>query len=246
MAVLRKEFLDLKSVLKVNRPLEVTVTTRRGNRRVFKSILSDYTDDSVFIPPLVSPEHPYELQAGDEVTVVYMGEDALYEFDGTVKGKKKDNNLLLTEISNSGTCHRVQRRNFYRLDCSLKVHFRKGEIKERRGKRVFVASERMHISYLFDISAGGLAFYSKEKKDHGEFLQFLLELKVDDKVRPIKQLVKVLRQKNIPAADRRDAFPYVYGTRFIGITEEDQAVLMRFVMQSQIEERKKKWMEETF
>ena len=238
----KKEGINLFDFLEVNRPLELIVKTKQGNKRVLKSYVADFTWTQIFIPPLVAEGHFTELKRGETVEAVYLGEGAVYQFQAVCCGRKKENNLLLTILENPCEVKRVQRRSFYRLACDIHAQYKKGAIVKKKKGSVFVPSGQPQSCFLADISAGGISFHSKELFEGDVFyLEMKFILWIGGEREQIKILVRVLRKKRVLTIDKKDGFKHTYAARFVAMNAELESKIARFVLQKQIEARREKF-----
>lgn len=238
MAISKQEFFELDKVLEVNRFIHIIVKTK-NKTRVFKSTIADFQGAHIFIYPIAREDSPVALRRGDIIDVVYSASDAVYEFSTQVTGKMKDNNVVLTSLSKPGKCMRVQRRGFFRLDCDIKGAFRQGSIEIRNGKKVFLPQEKAQICYLSDLSGGGISCNTRRELIDNPYIEVVFYAGGNDnKTNKIKEIVKVVRRKKVSILRKRDGFLFLYGCRFVAISEETQAKIVRFVIQRQIEEHK--------
>jgi c-di-GMP-binding flagellar brake protein YcgR len=238
MPATKKVCETLENVLAVNRPLQIIFKTDT-NKFIYKSSVADFDDGHIMITPITRGGKPAILRNGEKVNVIYFAHDAMYEFNTTVTGHKKENKVTLTVIEKPRRCDRVQRREFFRYPLSLKATFKRVDIEDAQGMRKFTPYGKAIDCVFDDLSGGGLSFHTSEELVDESYVLYEFMLPTESgEAKLCKEIIRIIRTKKINPLDRKGDFEYTYGSQFITLSEEKQLDIIRFIMWRQIEERK--------
>lgn len=238
MAIQKKEFKNLEKVLTVNRPIQVVI--RSGDsERVYRSLIADYQKGQIYITPLARDGKSADVSRGQDLELVYFGDDAVYECETHVIGHKKENNIVMICLEKPHKCLRVQRREFFRLACILKAMYRHVRVEQEGNKRRYIPYGKKLSCCLADISGGGICFNVEEELEESSYIQVELTLPNEEGGEEVKHLVHVLQMKRKKEIPHTKHFEYTYGGRFVLIKEEERQKIIRFTIRRQIELRDK-------
>ncbi|NLC10895.1 MAG: hypothetical protein GX767_01400 [Firmicutes bacterium] len=109
----------IRELFRVNQLLEV-YDKQKGI--YFKSIVQGVDPDNLVIGVPMAKREMLQMQEGQSFSLRLLAKDAQYFFSSTVLGQKVANGLLLYLISWPEEVTRYQRRQYYRLPFTLKVH----------------------------------------------------------------------------------------------------------------------------
>ena len=155
---------------------------------------------------------------------------------------------LITELEKS------QRRQFYRLQCSLtaRVHILTEE--EKKGLKDFIGESRVVLAnksryidmiaessnsweecIVIDLSGGGVKYLSNKERQKNELVILGIELKTGEEVKEHFMLM------NIISTFRRtvESAKFEIRTKFLGLRETAREAIVRFVFEEERRNRKK-------
>ncbi len=221
------EMYKFDSVVKPGMPVILDISYPEDLEGEYKSQVYDYSMSSkrmrLAMPSFKGRLVP--LPKGTKAYVKIIDKGSLYVFQGTVlwSGKSKEDGLPSTIITIPEKVRRVQRRRFNRIPLKLVGKYR------REGEKDYKTFSSV------DFSAGGMLIIVKE------------ELKVDEKIFITVKLKPDLELVDQPSLVRRDGgirnidgqILRLYGIEFLDVNLSLEKKLVRFVMEKEIEYRKK-------
>ncbi|MGE5703195.1 MAG: flagellar brake protein [Clostridia bacterium] len=218
----------------VGQILRMNIATLKEEQasKVYKARVSDLKGDTLAIevPIEEGTGRGYRIPEGMELSVWYMGEDgSRYDFRSAISGSRTDNiPVLLMKLPPEKDISRTQRRNYLRVDAQLEI-----AVKTADNVRNY-----HFLARTSDISGGGLSFTCAEEYRFKEkdiiTLYMIIPLKngtimhaqADGEVTRIKKLEEVANTQWV-------------SVKFVNISENDQAKVVRACYERQLELRKK-------
>ena len=164
----------------------------------------------------------------------------IYKSDCTVKSRGKEGNIFTVELRPETALVKFQRREFYRLKCTIDADIIPLTDEERKifdvtGKLPdnFVMPEDKGI--IVDISGGGLRLFSKKQYDADSIVNVSFPIQVGDRSRYMKLMAKVVMSMRNQNSDS------VYDSRlqFVNMQKEDTEDIVKYVFAQQRMIRKK-------
>lgn len=154
---------------------------------------------------------------------------SLYKFNAAVIGREVSDNLQMLRIQLRGELENVQRRNYYRLNCSVQVQYR---IVEEMNDEL---NEGIPYKKTFtnNISGGGISLMLEEKIEVGRILECEMEAG-QDKI--IKFFGKIIRYER---SELEGKFRFEAGIAYIRINDNDREAVVRYIFEEQRKLRKK-------
>ena len=155
---------------------------------------------------------------------------------------------LVTELE------KTQRRQYYRLQCSIeaKVHVLTEE--EKRGLNDFIGESRVVLSNksrsidivaentntweectVIDLSGGGVKYLTDKERQKGELVILSLELQTGEELKKyflLMNIISVFRTST-------ESIKYEIRTKFIGLREAARDAIVRFVFEEERRNRRK-------
>ena len=221
------ELYKFDSVVKPGMPVILDISYPESLEGEYKSQVYDYSMSSkrmrLAMPSFKGRLIP--LPKGTRAYVKVIDKGSLYVFQGTVlwSGKSKEDGFPSTIITIPEKVRRIQRRRFNRIPLKLVGKYRKD------------GEEEYKTFSSVDFSAGGMLIIVRE------------ELKVDEKIFITVKLKPGLELVEQPSLIRRDGgiknmdgeILRLYGVEFLDVNLSLEKKLVRFVMEKEIEYRKK-------
>ncbi len=221
------ELYKFENVVKPGMPVILDISYPESLEGEYKSQVYDYSMSSkrmrIAMPSFKGRLVP--LPKGTRAYVKVIDKGSLYVFQGTVlwSGKSKEDGFPSTIITIPEKVRRVQRRRFNRIPLKLVGRYRRD------------GEEDYYTFFSVDFSAGGMLIMVRET------------LKVDEKIFLTVKLKPDLELVEQPAIVRREGGTRevdgqifrLYGIEFLDVNLSLEKKLVRFVMEKEIEYRKK-------
>lgn len=219
------EYYDFDSVVKPGMPVILDISWPEELEGEYKSSVYDYTMEAkrmrIAMPSLKGRLIP--LPKGTRAYVKIVDRGSLYVFQGTVlwSGIWKEDNLPSTVITIPEKVRKVQRRRYIRIPIRLVGKYRRED------------EDEYHTFSTMDFSAGGMLIVVGEQLKAGEIIFVTMKLKRGLELK--EQPAKVKRE----AGFDRETLQRFYGVEFLDVDLNLEKKLVRFVMEKEIEYRKK-------
>lgn len=182
--------------------------------------------DTAYIAAPIVEGIIYPVKIGAYIEAYFIEKLELYRFKAEVVQRGVKDNISLLKVKIRGEFERIQRRQYYRFECSIAVKFREYEKTDEEGKTYQKGLTK-------DLSGGGLGLLSEEKIEAGKQLEF--ELKLDENT-TIGFTGKVVRSI---LSDLNEKYRYEHGICFKKIENKDREAVIRFIFNEQRKLRQK-------
>lgn len=189
-----------------------------------KSIVQEVNRDNIAIGVPMKKKEKIALQEGEEYTFRAALEDALYYFQSRVLRTKFSGNVLLYLISWPQKVERRQRRNYFRLPCSLEAHYL---VISESGPDSPAEAPEVETALVANLSGGGLLLVTGRALPLGTIL--LLRLFLQSKKEKKEILVKGKIVRGSPQKIGKKAVRYRYGVEFFDLSEKDRDQIIRYL-----------------
>lgn len=238
--------IDLKRLDRNNKPVH--------NARTFVSQLIDFVDyDVLHIAAPIELGKIIILEVGENYNLCFYSEKGLYQCNCTVLSNHRDNNTIVSVVRVAGKLEKVQRRQYYRLECIHEMEYRiitkEEEILDRKlhleeyrnqEEKAEIRRKLSKLDQLWikgaitDISGGGARFSSTELHKKGEKIRIKIDLLLQG------QLRKMVLNADIIASSRIVTRTSVYEHRvaFNDITQKDREDLIKYIFEQERKRRK--------
>lgn len=153
----------------------------------------------------------------------------LYKFESRVVGRETSDNLHLLRIEISGGIEKVQRRNYYRLNCSLQAQYRIVDYLND----MYNENIPFKKTITNNISGGGVSLMLEDRIEVGKLIECEVFTGQEKKVRFFGKVIRYDRTE----LDGR--FRYEAGVAYIRIQDNDREAVVRFIFDEQRKLRKK-------
>ncbi|HOM02076.1 MAG TPA: flagellar brake protein [Acetivibrio sp.] len=212
--------------LKVGLKLELKLQSLDGNGgdSVFVSEFEWAENDRIiYIAAPIKQGRIYPVGIGQKLEIVFIKDDSLYEFNGKVIGREVRHNISLLRVEITSEIKRIQRRDFFRFDCSIPVSYR---IVDKPG--IYDNQRKFTKSYTRDLSGGGVCIRLKERIETGQLLRCELSLNDFNKVSFLGRVVRLTEYDK-----ENDVYKYEIGIKFEEIEEKDRERIISYIFQEQ-------------
>jgi len=208
--------------LKENQPVEIELP---GDEHRYRSRVEGLLGEKLMVASPLKSGAVIPLAPGSDLKVIYTDNVAVYTYVTRVISQNK-RGVSITTLETPSEIHRIQRRNFVRLDTKLKVLLKKLDDK-------FIPAGEAIPATTIDISGGGLMFTCNTVLQMGEILEAELILSQQENVR---SLGRVVRFADNPSGARDK---YSVGFEYTLIEESERDKIIRFIFMQQRELRRK-------
>lgn len=200
--------------------------------KVKPSLVSEFEwlegDKTAFIAAPIYEGVIYPVRAGTIMDICFIGDDSLYRFKAKVLNRGLRDNVAMLKIEIEGGMHKVQRRQFYRFECSLPVRYRLvGTLNP-----VYNDDTPFTKAVTKNLSGGGLSIAINEKIERDKYIECELMLADDKVVRFYGKVVRLIKLDN-------DLHKYEAGVVFRKIENKDREDIIKYIFQQQRNLRKK-------
>lgn len=204
------------------------------SKEMLVSQIMDINDETVICTMPSRQGKMIVLEVGTLIEAFFYTGNYIYKSDCTVKSRGKEGNIFTVELRPETALVKFQRREFYRLKCTIDADIIPLTDEERKifditGKLPanFVMPEDKGI--IVDISGGGLRLFSKKQYDADSIVNVSFPIQVGDRSRHMKLMAKVIMSMRNQNSDS------VYDSRlqFVNMQKEDTEDIVKYVFAQQ-------------
>ncbi|NMB40935.1 MAG: hypothetical protein GX996_03255 [Firmicutes bacterium] len=215
--------MDFKKIFRENMLLEV----HDHRRRVYgKSIISEISDDHLVIGVPMKKRELIDLQEGTVYIFKMTLDDALYYFRSEVLGTKISRDLVFYLISWPQKAERLQRRNFYRIPCTLDISYFVVSSGDSMQEKPDAEKAETKTAQVGNLSGGGLLLIADEKLSEGTVLQMHLFLRSKKKRKKVTVKGKIVRVQPFRLGK---TVRYRYGVKFLDLEEKRRDEIIHYI-----------------
>lgn len=222
----------MNTLLQVNMRLQIEIKRGEKQEKYFSRI-EDIQDNNLIIAMPLSKGEIVSLHPGDEINVIAFAGSSLYQFLSRVQERRMGNiPLLLISKPTDDDIKKVQRRSFFRIQAAVPVQFRC--LKDLGS----ISYDEFMEATTKDISGGGILLLLKKEIPKDTILEMKIRLNEKTIVPAVGRVVFVKEGKD---KDKRREV----AVEFMVIEDRDREKIVKFVFQTQLEQRKKelKWVD---
>lgn len=224
------------SEIQMGTKLELEAYDEKGNKLEF-ILVSEYEwhigNKTIMIAAPIYEGIVYPLRLGAEINVYFIKrtgyEYELFLFKAIVSGREINENIPLLKIDAVSEVEKVQRRQYYRMGCSLPVRFRIVDSDNNTDRE----DVKFRNTIAVNLSGGGICLLLEEIIDIGRRIE--CELFNEDNFK-IKFLGKVTRYEESMLESK---YKYKAGIIYININNSDREAVVKFIFNEQRKLRKK-------
>jgi len=211
----------LSKILSIGEKVNVK-TLNKSHNNIYVSQVTDICEDEIIEIsfPIHKNKAVYFIN-GEKLLLVIAKQDAVFEFEAVVVGKKYENiPIIRLKVVSEPT--RIQRRNFYRLKIIKPIEYRMINKSEGSEEEIIKYNEGI----LLDISEGGLRFCTNKEMEESDVLEMIVGIGIN---RSLKLNGIIVRKEY--NADKSGM--YEYGVRFSEINKQAKNLLIKFIYEEQ-------------
>ncbi len=176
---------------------------------------------------------------------VFTTENGLYKAEGTVTERFKQDNFYLMRGEIFGDIVKFQRREFYRMECSIPVLFLsldddEGEVELMSEVKEMIKDSSRPVAVrglgtILDISGGGIRFISEKDLEDFNYIFVHFEILLNDKKTNLEIVANILSKDYNP-----DNKKFIYRTKFLFKDTKMQERIIRYIFEEERRNRHKK------
>ncbi len=151
--------------------------------------------------------------------ILFKTEKIIYKYSMSIAGYAKLDGELFMKIKLTSKGEKVQRRKYYRLDLSKSIYLKVPNYEQDKDK--------LYISEIRDISAGGLRFVSPQSFNDNKDIFVHFVLGTDFYVLQ----AKIINSKDI--SEFSDKFKVEYRTEFVDVSNYDREKIVSHIFEAQ-------------
>lgn len=247
----------LGDLLKLGDKIDVTHLDKYGkpayNARTYVSQLIDFEGvDVIHIATPIVSSTPIILNVGENYNLCFYSAKGLFQCNCIILKNQRENNIIIAVVRITTNLEKVQRRQFFRLECVYDFGYRaltreedilENKLKtndyhsedERKdyAKRLNVLKNTWISATTKDISGGGMRFTSTGVHEKGDSLQLKLDLAMGSGIKSMQIGAVIISIDRI----MNRAGLYEYRVEFNDIAKRDREDIIKFIFE---QERKRR------
>jgi c-di-GMP-binding flagellar brake protein YcgR len=219
--------------------IELELYDEDGNR-IHPALVSQYEtyDEESNVVEILAPFYEgniYPVHQYMVMDVIFSKENDTYMFKGEAVQRFNQDNIAMLKVKPITPIRKIQRRAFFRMDCTLNVRYRTldniiisdddikgdGEFSEAKTK---------------DISGGGICMLTDEKLKKSSYIEAFIQL--DNEIRFVGEIVR----SNV--IKKRGKLMYETGVEFKRIENRDREKIIGYIFEVQRDRLKRGWLKE--
>jgi len=207
----------LERLLTAGDKVEVMKTSGLANnpndKKIYYSLLVDIdAEDRLTVTMPIEAGKVVPLAVGDRYWLVFYTHSGIYQAKALIVARERQGNVHVMILKCLTELERIQRRQFYRIECVMDLEYRvMGEIEAKgyevlRTKAYKTMEDRIKIKRLLvpssnewskgvavDISGGGMRFNTKAEHENPEYLELRFSLNIGSLSKEIVTPARVIR-----------------------------------------------------
>ena len=214
--------------IKVGDRLEIKFMREGEAPKIYLSQVYDFVSDgAIIVHTPISYGKYVPMSRSQACSLLFFLEEGMLSFEAVVIEMLKDQDFNLVKLKFTSEGVRMQRREFYRFECTLPLRF--SVIQDNpdilRDSDPVVQSPPSLEGIIKDIGGGGVRFVSNVEVEGGSQLKCLLL--VDREY--IVVVGKVLHKFSFP----RSPYKFQYRVIFVGILPDEKEKIVQYVFNQQ-------------
>ena len=174
------------------------------------------------------------LDIGEKYKLSFFGPGGIYQCKGIVKERYKSAPFYVAVIRFTSDLEKIQRRQFFRLECVLDMLFRRIPVIPEDGKQPDNPGE-WQKGITIDISGGGIRFNDRESRPDDRFYQIRFNIVIDNNPVEVTTYARIVYISDLPGKTGL----YEYRAEFVNISDKLRETIVRFVFDEDRKRRKK-------
>lgn len=246
----------IKDVVSIGDKLELIEQNRNNeSNNMYVSQLLDFIEENkACISMPIKKGHIIPLSVGETYIIYCYTNKGLYQCSATIKERFKIKNMFVLIIEFQSVLEKIQRRQYYRIDCILDVKYHLVSEEEEQlinkiVKNKYIDSEEKqadidkldefkqvwHEGTITDLSGGGARFNSGNPHVKDENIKLSLVLDSDMNGKQLLIPCKVISSTKLT---NRNGF-FEHRVKFTDIPKDDRETIIKFIFAEERRQRKR-------
>jgi len=183
---------------------------------IYISRVEEVFDDFIRISVPIYATKLVLLRLEEKYKAYFHTQNGCFEAQITVKNRGKEGSLYYIDVT-VGEGKKIQRRDFYRLECILQMRFVIDNGEEE--------SEEVFSGIVKDISGGGIKFVSNTGISPGSTLKAFIEIK--------DEYLDIVLNVLHAAACENGSYKYEYGAKYKVISAANREKIIKYIFDEQ-------------
>lgn len=204
-------------------------------------VLDESENDKILVSMPIQSGHVIPLGIDQEFIATFYTKTGLLSSKVVVTGRYKKGSLFLLEIKLLNDLEKIQRREFYRLDCRIDLQYRLVDAVEQQyieeGKAY--NPDELEIEWkrgvMLDLSGGGIRFVSPSKEEKGALMEIRFDMELDG----ISEVVYTLANVLFSIQNENNNQIYEQRVQFYRMDQALQERIIHYIFQTQRRNRTK-------
>ncbi len=212
------------------------------DKKIYYSQVCELIDESrLKISMPIEGAKVVPLSVNSRYDACFYATGGLYQCRVVVVDRYKEDNVFMLVIEIVTELQKYQRRQYYRLGCTMDIKYRlieKEEMEEYfnlKNKEDFARKYPLSDAIALDISGGGIRFVSREKHTKDSEIFLLIKITYDGKEKMYGILGKVI---SLERAKNKNIL-YEYRVEYKNIEGSIREQLIKFIFEEERKQRKR-------
>lgn len=229
----------MAGTLKIGDKIEIGKDVGKGllgeaDFTVYTSQVLDFKDDETIIAMPISEGHVVPLEVGSKLEAFFYTAQGIYRCDCQITRRGREDNIHMCAITFLTELEKFQRREYYRLECSIGAKVTVLDLMEifhfaqNRALPEKTNNEPVNAT-IIDISGGGVRFLADYKFGRGDYVSIKFVIDMNSGNKSVELVAKVIQSSESPKRAR------MYDTRlqFKEIAPEVRNMLVKYIFEQQ-------------
>jgi c-di-GMP-binding flagellar brake protein YcgR len=230
----------LNDILAIGDKIEIKPLNNEGNpiegARTYASMLTYIEDDkTIHITAPIVLNNIIHLAVGNKFQLRFYSSKGLLQCTCVALSHYKDNKALIYIVKLTSALTKLQRRQYYRLECIHDIEYSKIEdeiipdsgINNITNEKVEKIAPKWQKGAIIDISGGGIRFSSEYELHKWDKIKIRLELLISNKIHRMEPEAIVVASGNV--INRKDLFEH--RVQFSNISKIDREAIIRYIFE---------------
>lgn len=235
--------LEIQAVARTNQVEDqIDQIEDKGKRKVYRTQVCDIiSEDQLEIYMPMEKSKLILLPINAEYDLYFYTEAGLYQCSANVIDRYKSNNQFVLLMELTSNLRKYQRREYYRLSCSLEMSSRplqKTEIDamEKLDDNYFFPGGLLKSSVIVDISGGGIRFVGNYAYEPDSLICCKYDLVIDGETKEYTLAAKILTVKEL----ENKPGVFEHRAQYVNIDTVEREEIIRFIFEEERKQRKRK------
>lgn len=199
----------------------------------YLSQIEEIKGEEVLISAPIKLGRILPLSVGKGYTFDFYTDQAIYRANPEIVRRSREGNLFLLHVNiNTEEMRKIQRRNYFRIDCLVPIKITDYIIE---GPRKELISDLPEEAVIVNISGGGFKFLTKNQYEQGTTIKLQMELEIRDELVEVFVEGTVIDSEPLYDASKR----YVNRVKISKISPRHREQIIRYVFEQQVKQKGK-------